>query len=60
MKINPLSQIKCYNCQKTNVTLWRCQNNMDYICTSCKDIKGLEGPEIGNQSRIYFKEKEKK
>jgi protein-arginine kinase activator protein McsA len=56
--------ICCWKCKKPNATLTVCRDEhgkktQDYVCEKCKAWTGLKPPDIGNQSVIYNKEKEK-
>ena len=56
--MKPYTLIVCWKCKKSRVTLRKCKNGTDYVCEACFDFEGNKGPAIGNQSKIYFKDKE--
>jgi hypothetical protein len=53
MKSYPV--IVCFRCKGNKKPLRKCKNGLDYVCTDCIPWVGLEGPEIGNQSKRYPK-----
>jgi hypothetical protein len=56
MKVRPYAVRCCWRCKKERVTL-RKVDNLDWVCEQCE---GWGKPEIGNQSKRYFKYEEKK
>lgn len=44
----------CWKCKRMSVTLKKCLNKLDYVCVDCVDIVGIDGPEIGNQSKKVY------
>jgi len=58
--MKPIAIICCWRCKNKKSQLFRCVDKEgnktdDYVCNDCKDYVGIIGPEIGNQSQIYFK-----
>ena len=54
MKKYITSIIVCFRCKRASIPLRKCTNELDYVCVDCMVHVGLEGPDIGNQSRIFF------